>query len=266
MRKKDIAIQIEKITGDIFGTVADVFLFQTFLVYTIAGKHTHYEIDKAFLNAQALLSEINHKTISQSLSTLIRKKLIKRMTKEGRMEIAITEEGKRRIYERIPTYKTTRPWDGYLYLVSYDIPNKHNNARNKLRLYLRRIGCALLQESLWVTPYNPHEIVEEFVNLHEIPGTILVSKLAKDGSIGDEDTQTMIARVYQLEELKNRYDAFIAHHTPSAHVSLSELAIDYYALLRDDPQLPFKLEPPDFSGTKAYTCFQSCIHKANVLL
>lgn len=256
MRKKDVVKTVALATGDIFGSIADVFLFQTFLAYTIAGKHTQYEVDSAFRDAQLLLSDINHRTIARSLYTLCTNHLLKRVTKKGRRELEITESGKRRINELIPSYKTKRPWDEYLYLVSYDIPTTHNNDRNTLRQYLHRIGCALLQESLWITPYNPHGIVEDFIKEHDIPGTILVSKLGKDGSIGDENTQTMINRVYGLEELKNRYETFIKQYRNHPHMPLTQIALDYYAILRDDPQLPFDLEPSDFPAKKANEVFQ----------
>lgn len=88
-----------------------------------------------------------------------------------------------------------------LYLVSYDIPTKVNASRDLLRLYLRSIGCGLLQESLWLAPYNPGQLLEEYSREHRIAGTILVSRLGHDGSVGQEKLDALLARVYRLDDL-----------------------------------------------------------------
>ncbi|MEK6624932.1 MAG: hypothetical protein AABY86_08190, partial [Bdellovibrionota bacterium] len=62
--------------------------------------------------------------------------------------------------------------------------------------FLRKIGCGLLQESIWVTPFNPTELVREFVNDKNLAGTVLVSVLGKDGSIGGMTLEELIENVY----------------------------------------------------------------------
>jgi len=254
MRKKDIGKKVLQISGGVIGTVFDLFLYQTFLAFTLAGKRSPYQIDTGFDQAGQLLGEINHATIANSLYTLVRKGLIK-PRKHGSLTYAITEEGKKRISETIPTYKTTRPWNGYLYLVSYDIPRKSNTKRNILRTYLKKIGCGKLQDSLWMSPYNPEGIIEEFVDTYAIPGTILVSKLGKDGAIGQENRKTLIAKVYDYKTLSKRYDDFIQEYSRQKHPLPLDVSLAYFAILKDDPQLPFPLEPDDFPARNASALF-----------
>lgn len=249
MKRKEIGKKLLQLSGGIIGSVFDLCLYQTFLVFTLAGKQHH--ISTGFYQADQLLEEINHKTIANSLYTLVKKGLIKPL-KRGSLQYTITELGKQRIAETFPTYKTHRPWDGYLYLISYDIPKKSNTKRNQLRDYLKKIGCGLLQDSLWMTPYNPQGIVEDFVEEHNIPGTILVSKLGKDGSIGDEDRQSLINRIYQYDKLADRYTEFIEAYANNHRRTPFDISMAYLTILKDDPQLPFPLEPPNFPAKKAY--------------
>lgn len=255
--KKNLALA----TNNIVDTITDAVLYITFNTLTGIGTRTTKDADYSMYQADILLSRYNSKTIRKSLNNLISRQYLKRnKTKDG-ITLTITREGMKRISERIPSYKETRPWDGYLYLVSYDIPIKSNAKRNILREYLRRIGCGKLQDSLWMTPYNPTEIVHVFVDEQNIPGTILVSKLGKDGAIGDEDRKNLIARVYAYKTLTDRYEEFINTYTNQKYSSPTQYSIEYYSILKDDPQLPFALEPNNFPAQQAHRLFQSFFHR-----
>ena len=258
MKKKTFRNLLFQVTNGVVGTAIDLVLYQTYLLYTIGGKHTQYEISRAFDEAGKMLEECNYKLLSRALSNAIQKGLITR-THQGTKAYEITALGKKRIAELFPTYKEKRPWDGYLYLVSYDIPKKSNAKRDLLRQYLRRIGCGKLQDSLWMTPYNPTNIVDEFVSDQQIPGTILVSKLGKDGNIGQNDRKTLIAQVYHYDTLTDRYAEFLKTYQKSKIPNKTQLSMDYYAILGDDPQLPFSLEPDDFPARAANTLFSALI-------
>jgi DNA-binding transcriptional regulator PaaX len=103
-----------------------------------------------------------------------------------------------------------------------------------------------------MTPYNPTGIIDTFTEENSIPGTILVSKLGKDGAIGDEDRKTLIQRVYGYKKLNDRYKAFIDQYTNRKEVSKTQRALDYHMILTDDPQLPFALEPERFLAKEAH--------------
>jgi len=260
MRRKNVHIGklLTQATAGILGTAMDVMLFQWYYLCLLPGKYTMAQQDRAWDEAEMMLAELNHTTIARALSNLLQKGLIKRLKTDAKT-LEITDLGKKRISELIPTYKEKRPWDGYLYLVSYDIPTSTNTKRDLFRDYLKKIGCGKLQDSLWMTPYNPTGVVNEFIDEYHIPGTILVSKLGKDGTIGDEDRQSLIVRIYQYEKLTKHYDAFIQTYTHRKNMSKTEALLSYHAILRDDPQLPFALEPDGFPARDAYALFQSLI-------
>ncbi|MEK7141317.1 MAG: hypothetical protein AAB800_02095 [Patescibacteria group bacterium] len=254
MKRKEIINIIGKVSEGLFETVTDVLLLGTYLSLTHMTVRNTYQAFRAGEDAHRMLDEINYQTIKKVTYNMIAKGLIKRITKEGREEIAITKFGHERIAANIPIYRTNRPWDHHLYLISYDIPTKSNDARNLLREYIRKTGGALLQESLWMNPYNPTRILSDFVTEHDIPGSVLISKLGKDGAIGEDKLTDLIRRIYRLDDLAERYASFL-NAFPIRKIQASPplaAAMSYLPILKDDPQLPFPLEPDDFPAARAF--------------
>lgn len=249
-------------SADIAASALTNTLLFTFYLYGASfGKQGSYGMHKAFEEAGEALEDCNYQSIKNALNQLTKTGLIKRSGKRSQLEITITKEGKNRIDGLFPAYHINRPWDGHVYLISYDIPTAHNKERNLLRTFIRRTGGALLQESLWINPYNPHAIIEEFVEKRGIPGTVLISKLGTDGAIGDEKLSDLIARIYEYASLTKKYYDFIRTYKNMKHPSPVAVAMQYTSILRNDPQLPFELEPKDFPGADANYLFETIRHQ-----
>jgi len=261
MKTKEL---INKATNGLIGSAVNGILWYLYLVGASFGKSaTSYGMHQAFREADEALKGFNYTTFKHTLSYLRRLKLIvdKRKTDTG-CELEVTELGQRRLAHIVPQYLEQRPWDGYLYVISYDIPESHHYARNILRDYLKRIGCARLQESLWMTPYNPRAILDEFMVEHGVKGTILVSKLGKNGAIGEEGLPSLLERVYQLKKLNQRYRDFLSN-LGNKQMTVFQIAVKYQTILKDDPQLPFALLSKDWLGNKAYMEFRKYVKLHN---
>ena len=178
------------------------------------------------------------------------------------LDVTISVKGKKHLENLIPTYKTIRPWDGHVYLVSYDIPNKANHKRNFLRESLRSLSGAMLQESLYMTPYNPTATISELITSHAIPGNILISNLGIGGSVGEESLPDLVAHVYALDALAKRFARYLELFPASSKPSVSAM-LSYLSILHDDPQLPFELLPPNFPDKRAYERFL-CTHNTTI--
>ncbi len=254
MKRKEIIHIVKKASEGLFETITDSLLLATYLSLTNMTVRNTYQAFRAGEDAYRMLNKINYQTIKKVTYNMVAKGLLKRITKKGREEIAITKFGHERIEAVIPRYRINRPWDGHIYLISYDIPTSANKSRNLIREYIRKTGGGLLQESLWMNPYNPTQILSDFVTEHDIPGSILVSKLGKDGSVGDEKLPDLIHRVYHLDDLAERYESFLNAYTKRDRKTFYplETAMSYLPILKDDPQLPFPLEPDDFPAARAY--------------
>ena len=93
------------------------------------------------------------------------KEELRRMRKQGFVqarntpsgyEIRITPKGKTRALRDIASnlaIKKQQKWDGTWWLVTFDIPRRHNAARNGLRENLKRIGMEPLQASVFISRY-----------------------------------------------------------------------------------------------------------------
>jgi DNA-binding transcriptional regulator PaaX len=262
MKDKCIGQILLETTDGLVGTVTDLVLTHIFFSLYLFGATRTYEIYRAQEAAQHLVEyDINYQTIKRALYRLTRNGFVKRSGKHANGTLDLTSRGKKYLDIFLPTYHTNRPWNGYLHLISYDIPKNANHSRDLLREYLKRISCALLQESLWLTPYTPSKSLSEFIKTYAIKGRILISKLGRNGSIGDEKLSDLITRVYHLDYLQNQYQKFINKYSRTSSESQSiKGAMEYLAILKKDPQLPFPLEPKGFSAQKAYVLYKKLHH------
>lgn len=253
--------RVLKATEGLIATATDLTLALIFYQFEIGlgGARTLYGVQRAGERTMDVLVEVNYKSIKRALRELKRRGLVKSI-KSSLMEPEITAAGIKRIKQLFPEYQKKRPWDGNIYLVTYDIPIERNRERNLLREFLKKSGCGLLQESIWVTPYNPTKIVRQFVDERNLEGTVIVSVLGKDGSIGDMSLEELIENIYHLEELNERYRQFLGEY--QGRLLESELLFHYLSVLQDDPQLPFELLPDWWLGDEAYTLFTKLINKS----
>lgn len=247
--------ELIRLTKRVVASFTDAILIGVFysLEFATSG-HKGANYWEASRKAEKDLDKFNHETIARALRYIKRKGLIQ-VVKEGVKEVKITEAGRSRLASLLPHYDSKRAWDGILYLVTYDIPVKHNRDRDLLRTFLKKIGCGMLQESLWLTPYNPKKLIGGFVEDRGLHGTIFVSHMGKDGSIGEIELPELLESVYRLSEINGRYIEFIGEYDAGEH-SRSEILFAFLSILQDDPQLPFELLPEDWQGDRAYRIFR----------
>ena len=247
---------VVKFTEGVLSRVTDMTLALIFYGFEISmsGSGSMRSVNHALDNSERILEEINYKTIKRSLKELKRKGLIKTL-KRGILEPEITAFGKQRITRLVPKYLKRRPWDGNFYLITYDIPVKFNRDRDTLRKFLKSIGCGLLQESVWFTPYNPATIVREFVEKRDLSRTILVSVLGKEVSIGEMAIEDLLEKVFKLQALNARYEIFLGELKTNGYTKEKAIFL-FISILKDDPQLPYKLLPNNWVGDNAYLALQ----------
>lgn len=233
------------------GSLVDLLIWQVALVGASVGKTGSRGVYQAFREANEILEHVNHRSLAATWHQLFKKRLLTYKKRDNIFSPEITEYGKKRMEESIPSYREVRPWDKKIYLITYDIPENARVKRNILRSYLFRINSKLLQESTYINIYNPRKLVSDFISAHKIPGMIIISDIGQDGGIGETTIQDFLVKVYSLEKLNDRYEEFIkkAKHKSSSLVSL---LFEYLSVLKEDPQLPFELLPKGWSGDKAY--------------
>ena len=260
MEREEIREKVYDFSCGVLATVIDLVLVSIFYGAGVstAGRSSS-RIRQAADNALegVLSSGIDKETVKRAIWKATHRHLIKR-SKRGEKFWQITEEGKRRLQNIVPQYNEKRTWDGHLYLVTYDIIEKRRKERDVLRAFLKEIGCGMLQASVWLTPYNPKGVLKNFIKKRKLSGAVIVSDVGEGGSVGEEDLDDLINRVYNLDQLNNQYEEFI-NKVRSKELDRRQIAFQFLSILTDDPQLPFDLLPYNWLGSKAYKLYQKYV-------
>lgn len=204
------------------------------------------------------LEKFDYGSVKRLILYLKQKGLVQVIREKSKLP-EITDEGKKKLASVLPSYNEKRVWDKRVYLITYDLPTKKNTERNYLRFFLKKIGCGMLQKSVWITPYNPTELIDQFVKKNELTDLILVSSLGKDGTVGKINFSDLFADVYGLRELNERYKEFIFEYN-KGKLTKDQLIFYFLNILANDPQIPFPLLPEEWVGDKAYKLFLNITH------
>lgn len=255
-RQRIKAKKIRRITNGIFSTVTDITLYTLYLIGSSFGnRSTSRDVYKTFSEADELLLNINYQTFDRALQKLKEQGLMNSL-KKWTYEPIITQKGRQKLLTMTPIYDDKRIWDKDLYLISYDIETAQNAQRATFRLMLKRLGTIKLQESLYLTCYNPALIFSEFLEENNLKENVLIYQLGKAGFIGKKNLIEFLWEKANLEEVNNSYHQFIQRYKSNKSFSKTQMAIDYYSIIKDDPQLPFELLPDKYLGDEANLLFQ----------
>lgn len=250
-RQRVIAQQIRRLTLGCCDSIVDAILFECYTWFVFQRGHpTMWRALRAPLQATYLLDAFDAKTIRRAIYRIKERGVIT-TARNAFHEMWLTRAGRRWLEERFPTYHAERPWDGRMFLVTYDLPERRRYQRAQLREYLRRIRCAPLQASVWVTPYNPRTLLRDFVKQHRIPG-VIVSSFERGSAIGEISFRDLVASAYDLLYLNDRYTRFLREYRGRRNIHPRETTAAYLQILADDPQLPFVLLPEWWRGDEAH--------------
>ena len=241
-------------SGGVVSYLADFLLFV--VAYGVELSTAGYgskAAGKAYARATQEFSGVKEKSTLRSLENLKRKGYIK--YSRGKSDVEITTAGKRRLKRVVPIYEKRRKWDGRLYLITYDIPESKKAIRDYFRDHLKALGCGMLQASVWITPYDPREVLRKFIRYNRLEGDVLVSYVGKGSNIAGIGFKELVHRVYHLNELNKRYIEFLK--SPLEKWPRYRVAAVFHSILKDDPQLPFGLLPKDWKGGEAFKHFSA---------
>jgi len=240
--------KLRKLTSGFFNSLTDFALFTVSIMsYGSRGRDPIQSISKSI--------HIVKLTNPKSLKRAIYSAKYKGYLEKKKDYFKITELGLKRLQKNLPTYEKVRPWDGVLYLITYDIPETKRKYRDYLRAYLTKLGCGLLQQSVWITPYNPKKLIVNFIKESSLYGLILVSELREGSSIGGKDIREVLEQIYKLKELNEKYRNFV-NKVEKGKLKGLALILEYLSVLKNDSQLPFELMADNYWGEDAYNIYK----------
>lgn len=130
--------------------------------------------------------------IRKAIDKLENKKYVKKYKKDGVDIIEITENGKKEVLKyKLDEIKIKeqKRWDGVWRVIMFDIPEKKKVARDGLTLKLIKMGCAPIQKSVFVTPYECEREIKftgEYFDVSKHIIFIETKKISNEDSLKNE--------------------------------------------------------------------------------
>lgn len=253
--KNEIKIknQIPNLTKGLISNFVDFVLFETKLFEEFAT-------DPLALRSLRLTLRKIHKVAG--LTSIKERNAIYNARKAGwiKKDGTLTKEGREKLNQILPFYQRPRKWDGKWYLVIFDIPEKIKFKREILRGKLKKLGFGQLQASVWLSPFNYLNNILEIIKFYKLEPYVILSETDK---LGQEGSRPLAQRVWKLNKINTKYKEFIQKYSPLKEYSKFELEVDFFSILRKDPQLPFDLLSPEWKGEEVHTLYKKLSKNKN---
>ncbi len=228
--------------------------------------------------------DLSEQSVRSAVSRMCQAGLLKVRRSGVRSYYSLTEEGHNLLTkgtQRIFVRKNNQ-WDRSWNIVTYSVPERRREARDRLRLELSWMGYGPLSEATWISPYDLTKEVEDLAKRLQIKGNIQTFQARHKGST---DPKKIVSRCWDLSRIHERYANFIAKYRPKLEYHLkrlqagenvepSECFVERFNLIHEyrklpflDPDLPQELLPENWLRPKAAALFNeyhnSLTEKAN---
>ncbi len=199
---------------------------------------------------------LNQKTRG-TLSGLIKEGLIAKGDKEN--HYLLTEKGFNSLSLEFPSFRFLKEkWDGKWRVISYEIPEKKREIRDRLRREMQGWGLGPWHRSFWLTP---HPIIPNLKSLtDQKEEEKFIQAFEADHTFGDRTI--LIEKVWGKTNLDKQYrELFKKWHDvlSSSEEKLDKFkkVISYYIdVLRQDPGLPKELVGDSWIGFEGWNIFR----------
>lgn len=215
------------------------------------------------------LSEL---AIRSSVSRMCHSGLLKAKRTNHKSYYSLTDEGSRLLTEGTQRiFRRKKPlWDGNWSIVTYSIPERMRQARERLRLELGWIGYGALSEATWISPYDLTREVKTLLQRLNIEEYVRIFNARHQ--VGT-DPAKIIARCWNLGKIHQKYADFLTEYRPKLEGHLKRLQAnetiepkecfvarfnlinEYRKLPFFDPDLPLELLPEDWLRPQSAALF-----------
>jgi phenylacetic acid degradation operon negative regulatory protein len=216
---------------------------------------------------------LSGQAVRSAVSRMCRSGFLKvRRTQQGSY-YSLTESGYELLNkgtERIFRRKIEK-WDGSWSIVTYSVPEKMREVRDRLRLELGWLGYGALSEATWISPYIMTAEVEALAKRLGAQNHIYSFHVSHNGSTQPSD---IVARCWDLDRIHQKYANFISEYKPRYEQYLARLAqgetiepnecfVERFSLIHEyrrlpylDPDLPGELLPDNWLRPQAADLFR----------
>jgi len=201
---------------------------------------------------------LNRKT-KITFNDLVRDGLITEQKDGENSTYTLTEEGHKDIALNFPVFRFSREkWDGFFRILSYEIPEKKRELRDKLRREVASWGLGPWHRSFWLTPHPIITSLRKLVSEREEEKYVQ----AFESSHVFGDRELLIEKVWGKKKLESQYRSLfkkwhqILSKDQDKITKMKQVVTDYVDILKQDPGLPKQLIGDSWIGYEAVTLFR----------
>jgi phenylacetic acid degradation operon negative regulatory protein len=149
-------------------------------------------------------------------------------------------------------------WDGKWRILSYEIPEKKREMRDRLRREVSGWGLGPWHRSFWITPHPIIPNLRALVSEREEESYI--QAFESEHVFGDRNV--LIEKVWQTSVLEKKYRTIfktwhdILASGESKYGKLGRIIAEYIIILRQDPGLPSQLLGSSWIGYEAFKIYK----------
>lgn len=179
------------------------------------------------------------------ISKLQRTGYLEKVVKNGVPYLRLTSTAKEDLYRDFPMLSLQKKkWDKKWRVVVFDIEERKRRKRNVLREKLRELGFGMIQESVWISPYDFLFDLREFLEEHNLDQVVFVMEVIL---LLAGDQFTLANRIWNLDQFNERYKV-LYEKMIKGKFDVGSLWQSYCDLLFIDPLLPKELLPKPWYG------------------
>ena len=230
---------------------------QILLTLKLLGSNDKKPISISPPISEAFDVELNRKTTS-ALYQLVLDNCVGKINQNESELYFLTAQGDYEIYLRFPFFRfIDNEWDCVFRILSYEIPEKKRELRDRLRRAVSGWGLGPWHRSFWVTPHPIIPALRKLVSEKEEEKYI--QGFEADHVFGNEDI--LIEKVWNTKEVESEYKkVFKKWHEilsgPESNLKKMSMVIaNYVDVLNIDPGLPEKLLGKQWIGFEAFKIF-----------
>ncbi len=194
---------------------------------------------------------------------MVRTGYMEKIIKNGEPYLRLSNTGKNVIARDFPFLKfRNKNWDGYWRVISYDIPEKFKGSRHALQRKLRELGFGMLQKSIYISPHDIAEDLQEYIEGNKLEDFAAVTVAKR---IFGKSDQMLAWEVWNLEKLEEKYWQWIddckefQNKQEKNYQEFVKLQNHFIDILFSDPFLPLELQPDSWPSDEAIKEFHNLI-------
>lgn len=199
---------------------------------------------------------LNQKTRG-TLSGLMKEGLIEKNKEENQYKL--TDKGFTSLSLEFPFFRFLKDkWDGKWRVISYEIPEKKREIRDRLRREMQGWGLGPWHRSFWLTPHPIIETLKDLISQKEEEKYI--QAFEADHIFGEREI--LIEKVWAKTNLDKAYrELFKKWHDILSGKDekidkFQKVVLEYISLLKIDPGLPKELLGENWIGFESWNIFK----------